>query len=332
MRLGITRRGAILIMALAALAGRSGADDPPKKLCALIIDGQSQGDHDGDSTTRELRAALEKSGRFKVEVVSIPPLPAPLPKEPPRGAPQEMVNLYGKLKTSRERLVTMHRKIMEGFRPDLDQIDVLIDNYDGDPWPETFRRSVVEHARDGKVGLVVVHAANHSFADWPEFNRMIGLGCRSDPKAGPALKVADDGKITMVPAGQGKGATEDLKRPTTIAVRDPEHPITRGMPARWRHAPDEVFHTLRGPAEGLHLLASYRAEGASGDHEPAAWTVDYGRGRVFVTPLGHDAEGQRCPGFASLFCRGAEWAATGRVTLDLPEDFPKATGGPEPRR
>ena len=171
---------------------------------------------------------------------------------------------------------------------------------------------------------MIVHAANHPFAHWPEFNRMMGLGWREDPKAGSAVKVGDDGKIMFIPAGEGPGATWDPKKPVTITVRDQEHPITHGMPARWRHAPDEVYHTLRGPAEGLHILASYhsdKAGGGTGEHEPAAWTVDYGRGRIFVTPLGHDADGQRCPGFAALIDRGAEWAATGRVTLPLPQKF-----------
>ena len=166
----------------------------------------------------------------------------------------------------------------------------------------------------GRLGLVIVHAANHPFADWPEFNRMMGLGWRDDPKAGAALKVGHDGTVRRVPAGKGAGATWDPKRPVTITVRDREHPITRGMPARWRHASDEVYHTLRGPAEGLHILASYQSDqagGDSGEHEPAAWTVDYGRGRIFVTALGHDADGQRCPGFATLLSRGTEWAATG---------------------
>jgi uncharacterized protein len=32
----------------------------------------------------------------------------------------------------------------------------------------------------------------------------------------------------------------------------------------------------------------------------------------------------RCAGFQTLFLRGVEWAATGKVTVPLPEDFPTA--------
>jgi uncharacterized protein len=298
----MTTGGAIVLATLVALAGRAGADEPPGRIRALILDGQSN--HDWRSTTRELRAALETSGRFSVVVASVPERPTP---------------------DSGREAMAGYRAAMERFSPDLDRFDVLIDNYNGDAWSEAFRRSFVEHVRAGKLGLVIVHAANHPFADWPDFNRMMGLGWRDDPKAGSALKVGDDGRITIVPAGKGAGATWDPKKPVTITVRDREHPITRGMPSRWRHAPDEVYHTLRGPAEGLHILASYHSDQAGGprdEHEPAAWTVDYGRGRIFVTPLGHDRDGQRCPGFVTLLNRGSEWAATGRVTLPLPEEFP----------
>ena len=52
------------------------------------------------------------------------------------------------------------------------------------------------------------------------------------------------------------------------------------------------------------------------------WTVSYGKGRVFHTPMGHDVNAMRCVGFATTLLRGTEWAATGKVTLPIPENFP----------
>jgi type 1 glutamine amidotransferase len=52
--------------------------------------------------------------------------------------------------------------------------------------------------------------------------------------------------------------------------------------------------------------------------------VTYGKGRVFHTPMGHDVPGMRCVGFAATLQRGTEWAATGKVTLALPDNFPTA--------
>jgi type 1 glutamine amidotransferase len=53
--------------------------------------------------------------------------------------------------------------------------------------------------------------------------------------------------------------------------------------------------------------------------------IRYGQGRVFHTTLGHDVAAMQCVGFIVTLQRGAEWAATGRVTLPLPPDFPTAT-------
>ena len=49
-----------------------------------------------------------------------------------------------------------------------------------------------------------------------------------------------------------------------------------------------------------------------------------GQGRVFHTTLGHDVAAMQCVGFIVTLQRGAEWAATGRVTQPVPPDFPTA--------
>lgn len=53
--------------------------------------------------------------------------------------------------------------------------------------------------------------------------------------------------------------------------------------------------------------------------------IRYGQGRVFHTTLGHDVAAMQCVGFIVTLQRGAEWAATGRVTMPVPHDFPSAT-------
>ena len=59
----------------------------------------------------------------------------------------------------------------------------------------------------------------------------------------------------------------------------------------------------------------------TGRHEPMLLTVEYEKGRVFHTPMGHGNYSQECVGFITVFQRGAEWAATGKVTIPVPEDF-----------
>jgi hypothetical protein len=41
--------------------------------------------------------------------------------------------------------------------------------------------------------------------------------------------------------------------------------------------------------------------------------------------MGHDVSALSCVGFIATFQRGAEWAATGKVTQSMPKDFPTAS-------
>jgi type 1 glutamine amidotransferase len=84
----------------------------------------------------------------------------------------------------------------------------------------------------------------------------------------------------------------------------------------------------------MDILASALAtkeSGGSGEHEPIAWAIPYGEGRVFTTVLGHHWRGQEdfdslhCVGFQTLVARAAEWTATGAVTLPIPKQFPKSS-------
>ena len=52
--------------------------------------------------------------------------------------------------------------------------------------------------------------------------------------------------------------------------------------------------------------------------------IGYGKGRVFHTTLGHSVESMEDAGFVATLDRGVEWAATGRVTQEVPANFPTA--------
>ena len=84
----------------------------------------------------------------------------------------------------------------------------------------------------------------------------------------------------------------------------------------------------------MQILAtaySDKAKGGTGTNEPMIWVIPYGKGRVFTTVLGHvggaDAPAIRCVGFQTVVARGAEWAATGKVTLPIPDRLPDRRQG-----
>jgi type 1 glutamine amidotransferase len=142
----------------------------------------------------------------------------------------------------------------------------------------------------------------------------------------------DEGNEVRMPAGEGAGAGHGPRYPFPVVIRDRQHPVTKGMPVEWMHPTDELYHGQRGPAANMHILAtaySTKDQRGTGYHEPMAWWIPYGEGRVFTTVLGHVGKKQplvespmRCLGFQALVTRGCEWAATGEVTLPLPDRFP----------
>jgi type 1 glutamine amidotransferase len=157
---------------------------------------------------------------------------------------------------------------------------------------------------------------------------MIGLGGWGgrNEKNGPYIRIKD-GKVVR-DESKGPGGSHGRQHAFLIEHLDTDHPITKGLPSKWMHAQDELYDRLRGPAKNLNVLAFARAAketGGSGENEPLLMTVDYGKGRVFHTALGHGVEAMKCVGFIVTLQRGTEWAATGKVTLnEVPADFPTA--------
>jgi type 1 glutamine amidotransferase len=207
------------------------------------------------------------------------------------------------------------------WRPQFSDYEVLVMNYTGDRWPEATRADFEKYVRGGG-GLVIVHAADNAFPDWPEFNEMIavgGWGGRNE-KSGPMVRWRE-GRVVL-DTTPGAGGTHGPQHEFVVETRAPEHPIMRGLPGKWRHASDELYSKLRGPAKNLTVLATTYAapdKGGTGENEPTLMTIAYGQGRVFHTVLGHGPAQMNGLGFQVTLLRGAEWAATGKVTLPAPK-------------
>lgn len=221
---------------------------------------------------------------------------------------------------------------MSSFSPDFSKYKLVVLDYSGDRWPEKAGNDFVDFVRNGG-GVVVYHGASISFPDWKEYNEIIGLGGwnNRNEKNGPYVYYSRNRLLTDTTAGPAgsHGERHDFE----VRTRITDHPITAGLPARWMHASDELYQQLRGPAQNMQVLATAFADPkfeGTGRDEPVLMVIKYGNGRVFHTALGHADEGggpaMQCSGFLVTLLRGAEWAATGTVTQEVPFDFPTAAG------
>ena len=198
--------------------------------------------------------------------------------------------------------------------------------YKAAPWPKETKTAFVDYMKNGG-GFVSIHAADNCFPQWKEYNRMIGIGGWGGRENRDNYLYVDDKGEVVIDDSDGKGGSHGPRREFPLVVRNATHPITQGLPVEFMHTRDELYDSLRGPAENVTVLAtafSPKNKKGSGRHEPMLMAIDYEKGRVFHSTIGHDAAGFECVGFQTTFLRGTEWAATGKVTIPIPEDFPSA--------
>jgi type 1 glutamine amidotransferase len=288
-----------------------------EKMKALIVDGQNNHKVWPKSTVM-MKQYLEETGLFEVDVARTKFIWS-----------AEREAKYLPLAGAGEAEMVKEPQPDPDFKPDFAKYAVVISNFGwkAASWPEETQKAFEKYVEDGG-GFVSVHAANNSWGDWKEFNKMIALGGWGDrdQKDGPYVYYDNDGKIVR-DTGKGGAGKHAPANEFLVTMRDLDHPITKGLPDFWMHTEDECYSRLRGPAENLTILATACDSPelkASGRHEPMLMTVEYHKGRVFHTTLGHDTAAFEGVGFITTFLRGTEWAASGKVTQKIPDDFPGA--------
>ena len=288
---------------------------PSETIRVLIVDGQNNHSVWPKSTVM-MKQYLEETGLFEVEIARTRFL-----------WQGEKLRPEYPLNDGVERMDLAESQMDPEFVPKFEDYDVVISNFGwkAADWPETTQKAFVDFVANGG-GFVSVHAADNSFPTWADYNEMIGLGGWGgrNEKDGPYVYYSRSGELVrdMTP---GRAGSHGPQHEFVIEIKEPEHPITKGMPAKWLHAQDECYDRLRGPAENMTVLATaYSAPDKNGTdrHEPMLMVIDFGKGRVFHTTLGHEDYSFEGVGFITCLIRGTEWAATGKVTTEIPADFP----------
>ena len=154
-----------------------------------------------------------------------------------------------------------------------------------DPGPKA--RANLKRVVKGGKGLVLVHFACGAFQEWPEFVKIAG-------------RVWDPNLRGHDPHGK-----------FTVKITDEKHPTMKGM--KDFETVDELYTCLAGETP-IKILATARSKVDNKDY-PMAFVLNYGRGRVFHSVLGHDVQALANPDVGRLFRNACAWGA-GLVPLD----------------
>lgn len=257
----------------------------------LLITGIVTDEHD-PRVNGMLRRMLESTGRFEVKIT-----------EEFRGATAET---------------------LEGY-------DAVLLNYDGKKDVDapyvglgaTAEKTIYDFVSSGK-GIIIYHSAmimgEPAFPE--EYEKMVG-------------GTFEFGK---------NGGRKNPKLAFTIDTVYGD-PINEDMPSSWITAQDDLFINMKwredckvevlatvydgvedyDPAKmQKHIAEIYKdtdvskLENINQDH-PVVWKNTYGKGRVFVPAIGHNADTIHRAPFVAMFCRGVEWACSGKVTIPYPD-------------
>lgn len=137
-------------------------------------------------------------------------------------------------------------------------------------------------------GLVLVHFACGAFQEWPEFVKLAGRAWN------PEMRGHD-------PHGTFR-----------VDITKSEHPIMQGLDPF--DTVDELYTCLDGDTP-IEILATATSK-VDGKAYPMAFVLQYGQGRVFHSPLGHDVAAFQADGVGELFRRGTAWAAGLKPTTE----------------
>jgi len=152
------------------------------------------------------------------------------------------------------------------------------------------QRALEEFVRSGR-GLIGIHNAAAAGLGWPEYNVMIG--------------------------GTHHGHAWWAHQTVPVKPDDPSHPLCAAFGGKGFEVQDDIYYfTAPYTRENLHVLLSVDTARApksmtddrpDGDY-PISWVKPYGRGRVFYTSLGHQAETFQNAAFLKHLLDGIQFA------------------------
>jgi len=163
----------------------------------------------------------------------------------------------------------------------LGELDVLYLSNNAPFTNSADRQAVMEFADSGK-GLLLVHPGLwYNWKDWPEYNRTLcGGGSRG----------------------------HDHYDSFEVTVTEPNHPLTRGLPAKFTVKDELYWFEADTNGTPIHVLATAHSPSKNKDF-PMIFVIEHPKSRIAGITLGHDGAVHELPAYQQLLENAVRWAA-----------------------
>lgn len=172
------------------------------------------------------------------------------------------------------------------------------------PMTAETKQAVLDAVKEGKA-FVAIHNALKTFDEAPEFYK------------DPFFEMLGGAGIGHGAQQKARNTLVDAKFPGADGIQGDSFEIMEEWYANRTFAPDIhviLVQETKGMDGGLYQRPPF----------PSTWVRMYGKGRVFVTSLGHREDVWTNPLFQKLLTGGIHWAA-GRVEADISPNLEKVT-------
>ena len=147
------------------------------------------------------------------------------------------------------------------------------------PLDHDIKDAIFSRVGEGSLNLLLYHPSTwYNWQDWPEYNsKLVGGGSRSH---------------------------EDLQE-FEVTVVKPDHPIMKGVPAKFRIV-DELYRWEKDPNAEIEVLAVGKGL-ESGAEFPVVWIVTHPKAKIVGNTLGHDERAHDLNAYRDILRNSAEW-------------------------
>jgi len=168
---------------------------------------------------------------------------------------------------------------LNGIPAILPNIDLLVLSAN-QPIAADTREALIKFANSGK-GLIPFHPGTwYAWGNFPQWNKeIVGGGTRG----------------------------HDKFQEFEVEVLDPNHPVTVGLPKKFKIT-DELYYFTPDPAGTPIQVLAQATSPQNGKTYPQVWIVKHPKSRIVCITLGHDGKAHELPEFQTLLRNAAKWA------------------------